>query len=171
MSYLIITDLLKSPGALELSETATPDHRAPIQAELLEAVILAANTSAWAADEIAIAMEAVAVINDAMRVVAQLIDGYLRPRYSLPLASIPAYLSDVETKLVRYRLHRHLTRGAAQQHPVIRDYDDAMKMLRDIAAGKLSLGIDDPNINAAGLGGAVEFVSRPSVFANALGRI
>ncbi len=170
MSYLAITDLLKSPGALELSETATPDHRAPIQAELLEAVILAADTSAWAADEVAVATEAVAVISDAMRVVAQLIDGYLRPRYALPLASIPAFLSDVETKLVRYRLHRHLTRGEGQQHPVIRDYTDAMKLLRDIRSGNLSLGEDDPNIAQAGVG-AVEFVSRPSVFAGTLGRI
>ncbi len=170
MSYLVITDLLKSPGALELSETATPDHRAPIQAELLEAVILTADTSAWAADEVAIAMEAVAVIVDAMRVVAQLIDGYLRPRYALPLASVPAYLSDIETKLVRYRLHRHLTRGEGQQHPVIRDYVDAMKMLRDIRAGNLSLGVDDPNVGQPGIG-AVEFVSRPSVFAGSLGNI
>jgi phage gp36-like protein len=63
------------------------------------------------------------------------IDGYLVGRYALPLATVPPVLTPLACDLARYRLYDD---RATEQ--VTKRYDDAVKMLRLIAKGDVSLG-------------------------------
>ncbi len=63
------------------------------------------------------------------------IDVYLVGRYALPLASVPAMLTSLACDMARYKLYDD---RATEQ--VAKRYDDAVKLLRLIAKGDVSLG-------------------------------
>jgi len=58
MAYITHAALADSPGALELSEVASDEHRRPVPAELLDAVLRAADVSAWGMDDVQAAQRA-----------------------------------------------------------------------------------------------------------------
>ena len=65
-----------------------------------------------------------------------IIDGYLRARYDTPLAEVPAQIADIALSIAIYRLHRW------EPDPKIRrDYEDALRSLREIAAGTIRLTV------------------------------
>ena len=102
-----------------------------------------------------------AVLTRAMEAADGEIDSYVASngRYSLPLASVPAILRDCAVDIARYRLH---DRGVPDR---VKDaYKDRIAWLRDVAAGKASLGIAPENLtpNSAGL---PEMTSGGRVFA------
>lgn len=75
-----------------------------------------------------------------------MVDGYVGARYSLPLSSPPAILTRLAAILTWYQLHerRH---GAPEN--VAKDYANAMRSLRDISSGVLTLGTQpEPSVNA-----------------------
>ena len=77
------------------------------------------------------------------------IDGYVGSRYTLPLPlPTPPVLVPIACDIARYRLY-----DDAVPEVVRKRYEDAIARLRDIAAGRLSLGIDPAP--AAGSQGAV----------------
>lgn len=87
------------------------------------------------------------------------IDSYLASRYSLPLATTPTILRDCACDIARYRLH---DRGVSE---LVKDnYKARIAWLRDVAAGKASLGGATENLtpNSAGL---PEMTSGGRVFA------
>lgn len=70
-----------------------------------------------------------------------LIDGYLSGRYALPLSQVPRTLATLCVDIAIYRMARSpdlLTEDIRQR------YEDALKFLRDIAAGKAGLGLSEP---------------------------
>lgn len=76
--------------------------------------------------------------DDAIADIDALIDAKLQPRYSLPLASVPRVLSNIACDLVRARLYEdRITDHVADRERA------AMKLLDQIADGKVSLGLDD----------------------------
>lgn len=75
------------------------------------------------------------------------IDGYVGSRYDLPLTATPPLLNDLACDLARYRLFKDIPTEV-----VIKNHDDAMKTLRDIAAGRASLDIGGSEPAAAGDG-------------------
>lgn len=77
------------------------------------------------------------------------INGYLAGRYTLPLASTPLILVGHACDIARYRLYD----DRATEH-VRQRYEDALKYLRDVGAGKISLGLDVGNQPQAEAGGA-----------------
>lgn len=79
------------------------------------------------------------------------IDAYLRPRYALPLSTVPELLVRVATAIARYDLHLGGQRQPTDQ--VRRDRDDALAMLREIAAGKADLGLGPSGVEPAEDGG------------------
>lgn len=85
------------------------------------------------------------------------IDSYLSTRYSLPLASVPVILRDCAVDIARYRLH---DRGVPDQ--VAQNYKDRIAWLRDVAAGRASIGSEILTPNSAGL---PEMTSGGRVFA------
>lgn len=62
------------------------------------------------------------------------IDGYLAGRYALPLANIPELLRLYACDIARYRLFED---GAYEQ--VVDRYNNALRFLRDVAAGRMQL--------------------------------
>lgn len=89
-----------------------------------------------------------AVVNRALADTDALIDGHLMARYALPLASVPPLLTDLAGAIAIYKLHRQAT-----TEKIRTDYDDALKRLRDIAAGVIRLeaaGVE-PTASGGGL--------------------
>lgn len=78
-----------------------------------------------------------AAIGDA----GDLIDGYLRSRYELPLSPVPALLGKLAVDMAVYNLY---SRRPEQEMPeTVKDrYRDALKLLAAIQEGKISLGTE-----------------------------
>lgn len=69
-----------------------------------------------------------------------IVDGYLRPRYTLPLSVVPRLLVKLSAAIARHELHLGGDRQPTDQ--VLRDRDQAIALIKDIAAGKADLGVD-----------------------------
>lgn len=78
------------------------------------------------------------VVDRAIADAAGEIDMHLHARYQLPLASVPPVLTRIACTLVYAGLH---TRVKAD-HPALTAAEQQRKLLRGIARGELSLGID-----------------------------
>ncbi|MEX2480200.1 MAG: DUF1320 domain-containing protein [Gammaproteobacteria bacterium] len=88
------------------------------------------------------------VVERALADTDALIDGFLKGRYLLPLAATPALLVDLALAIALYKLHRNVA-----SEKVRRDYDDALRVLRDIAAGTVRLDVDGAEPTASGSSG------------------
>lgn len=76
------------------------------------------------------------------------IDGYVGARYALPLPDpVPPVLVPIACDIARYRLFDDSVPEIVRQR-----YEDAIARLKDIAAGRLSLGIDPAQAAAAQVG-------------------
>lgn len=77
------------------------------------------------------------------------IDAYLTPRYALPLATLPRVLTNAACDIARYRLYD----DRATEH-VSKRFDDAIKLLKMISKGEISLGVDQNQASTPTVGGA-----------------
>lgn len=85
------------------------------------------------------AVDPVAVADAITDAVAE-IDTYLRPRHKLPLPTVPARLVSVACDLALYRLCQGERNMVTDQ--VKEAQDQALTWLRELAAGKVDLGLD-----------------------------
>jgi len=84
------------------------------------------------------------VITNAINYVDNIIDGYLRGRYTLPLNTVPDELKFIAIDYVKYRLYSR--RMYTEIPPVIEQrYKELTQLLKDIQMGKFSLGVEDTN--------------------------
>lgn len=77
------------------------------------------------------------------------IEGYLANRYTLPVSPVPGLLGDIALAIVAWKLH-----VAAPDPKIEADYKEALRTLRDIAAGVITLtvaGVDADESSAAGV--------------------
>lgn len=81
------------------------------------------------------------VIDKAIAAAGELIDGYLRGRYTLPLAPVPGLIKTVALDIVTYRLYTRRVRLTPPEGLTDR-YKNSMKILDLIATGKISLGTE-----------------------------
>ncbi|MDD3553224.1 MAG: DUF1320 family protein [Deltaproteobacteria bacterium] len=65
------------------------------------------------------------------------IDAYLSTRYALPLPAVPKILVRIACDIARYHLWQEMA-----SDEVRRRYEDAIRLLGNIAKGLISLGID-----------------------------
>ncbi|OGI00467.1 MAG: hypothetical protein A2Y25_12010 [Candidatus Melainabacteria bacterium GWF2_37_15] len=81
-------------------------------------------------------------ITDAISYVDNIIDGYLRGRYDLPLASIPDELKYIAVDFVVYRLY---SRRLYTEVPdsILKKYYEVIKTLQDIQKGAFNLGVEN----------------------------
>ncbi|EDQ34294.1 Mu-like prophage protein gp36 [Hoeflea phototrophica DFL-43] len=63
-----------------------------------------------------------------------LIDGYLAGRYQLPLATIPALVTDLAQRIAIYYAHSNVA-----SEKISKDYEAALRQLKDIASGLIKL--------------------------------
>ncbi len=99
--------------------------------------------------EVATGVIDTAVIDRALADTDAMIDGYLAPRYILPLAEVPPLLADIAMQIAIYKLH------VTEPDPKIgKDYDTALKMLRDIGTGAVRIsaaGVEPAGASANGV--------------------
>jgi phage gp36-like protein len=105
--YAALPDLIARAGEAEIRQTADRDRDGIVDADVVTAALSDADN---------------------------LINGYLRTRYSLPLASTPSLVRTWATSIARYLLHRN---GAPDY--VVQDYKDAIAALKDVSAGRMAL--------------------------------
>ncbi|SUA36345.1 phage protein [Neisseria zoodegmatis] len=82
-----------------------------------------------------------AVVDRAIVYAAELIDGHISGRYTLPLEPVPGILPQLATDIARFWLHQRRVNGADFPKAVQAAYDNALKMLAAIRDGKIHLGI------------------------------
>lgn len=74
-----------------------------------------------------------------------LIDGYLKVRYRLPLASIPRLVKDLSLRISIYYAHAHIA-----SDKIRRDYEEALSTLKHISQGLIRLDLDGAEPEASG---------------------
>ena len=161
MPYITHADLAESPGALELSEVASDEHRPLVPAELLDALLRGGDVSSWPADTVGEAQRAITRIDSAVADACSVIDGFLAKRgYALPLSPVPPLVVAWCRSIARYMLHKNRT-SMESKDPIARAYTDAMRLLQQTADGKFSLGAQDVVANDKT---DARFTCTPSVF-------
>lgn len=75
-------------------------------------------------------------VEAAIESTAALIDGYLKVRYALPLASVPELVTAVALPIALYKLHPAVAGAKVRQ-----DYDDALRLLGKINNGEVRLDV------------------------------
>lgn len=69
------------------------------------------------------------------------IDGYVGTRHQVPLSPVPDLVRKMSVELAIYHLY---SRRMGVPEEWRRRYEDNIRLLRDLAAGKVSLGREDP---------------------------
>ncbi len=161
--YVTPAALAELPGAQELSQVASTAHDAAlVDYALMDATLRGGDRSAFAAPAVAAADMALQRIEAAIEEADGVIDGFLRMRrYALPLSPVPSIVVTWARAITRYLLHKDRL-SADSTDPIVRDYNDAMKLLRLVADGKFSLGADDTTAPTSS--GSPQFDAPPRVF-------
>lgn len=120
MSYCTLEDLIKQYG--EQAITLLTDRT---------------NTPAVIIDE--------TIVERAIADVQGEIDMHLHSRYQLPLSTVPLILKRIACVLVYFALHTRID----EDHPVAKSAEQQRKLLRGLAKGELSLGVDQGGAPAA----------------------
>lgn len=153
MSYITPADLVARFGAEEIAQVSDRAMPREVTPELLGLAIAADPLSGWAASDVTAVTNAVSLLTTTIDDAQSAIDAYLSGRYSTPLATVPLIIKRMTADVARYYLH-----GDRASDPVIKAYDAAMALCRDIAAGKVAFGADVIT-SPKTFGGAVEVVS------------
>ena len=105
------------------------------------------------------------VIEDGVRQAEELVDGYLRGRYNLPLDPVPTVLRDAVVYLARHWLYQRRPEGALPD--AVKDSrKDTIKLLESIRDGVVTLGM--PTGQAAPEPGEIRVRSRRQQFDDSL---
>lgn len=84
-----------------------------------------------------------AVVAKAINEATTLVDAYIGKRYTLPLLSVPPVLRMISIDLSIYNLYERLTEMNVTDGMKLR-YNNAVSLLKQIAAGDLPLGLPEP---------------------------
>lgn len=84
------------------------------------------------------------VINDA----CELVDGYLRGRYSLPFSQTPTLVRQCAMQIARHMMYSRRPEGYELPKTVRDGYTDSIKLLENIRDGKVSIGVPANEVNA-----------------------
>lgn len=145
MPYLTPAELRDAlNGNAELAQVATPEPFAPIPAETMGKAIDEEDLTGDPNEEAAgLALERITVaIADA----GNLVDNFLRGRYSLPLSVTPSTVKEIVVRVARYNLHDdHAT------DEIFRRYTEALGWLRDIRDGVMVLEVGPTDTVDTGL--------------------
>ena len=169
MPYITPTELAERPGAREIALAASSDATPVVDFALMDATLRGTDRTAWTPEQLASADAALQRVQDAVAEAGAMIDGYLAQRgYALPLDLAPTstgknLLTAWARSITRYLLNGQRITDESKD-PVARDYRDALKMLAQLAAGKLSLGANDPAAPANAPSTDVRFDAPPPVF-------
>lgn len=77
-----------------------------------------------------------AVVDRALADADAMVDGYVGGRYVLPLAEVPPLIADIARTIAIWKLHTY-----KPDDKITEDYKDALRILRDISDGKITLNV------------------------------
>lgn len=107
-----------------------------------------------------------AVIEDGVRQAEEMVDGYLRGRYTLPIEPVPTIVRDAVVYLARYWLYQRRPEGSDIPEAVKDSRKNTLKLLESIRDGVISLGM--PDGHAAPEPGEIRVRSRKQSFGDRL---
>lgn len=93
----------------------------------------------------------------------ELIDGYLRGRYTLPLSPVPGLINTLAADVAIYRLYARRIKLTPPEG-VTERYKNARKLLEQIQSGKISLGAENTGGGVTPETGGPQFVAPDRVF-------
>lgn len=137
MTYATATQLMTRFDATEIAQRADRGVPRLVSGALLAAAAAGESLAAWTAEEQAAAAKALVVVQRALQDGDDTINSYVSTRYTLPLAPVPPVLERVACDLARYYLYDDQVTEAVKQR-----YDACIKLLGDVAAGRVTLGAD-----------------------------
>ena len=100
--------------------------------------------------EVATGMVDSAVVTKALADASEVIDGFLAVKYVIPLVTVPGLVNDLCKSIAIYKLHITMP-----EEKIARDYQDAMKSLRDISDGRLRIPAEGVEPASTGSTGAI----------------
>ncbi len=103
------------------------------------------------------------VVARAIADAGELVDGYLRGRYALPLLPVPGLINTLAADVAIYRLYARRLRLTPPEI-VTERYKTAQKLLEQIQAGKISLGSESTGGAVTPETGGVQFTAPERVF-------
>ena len=110
----------------------------------------------------------VSVVDQVIAQATSLINGYIGGRCQLPLVTVPELVRTFALDISVYKLYLR-RRKKAPLEGVKAAYDDAMKQLRDVQAGKLFIGVDqDGAVATPANGDGVDYVAGNRTFSRSL---
>ncbi len=80
-------------------------------------------------------------VDEVITEACEVVDGYLRGRYSLPFANTPTLVKQQAKQIARYMLYERRPEGCDLPAAVVRGQKDAYKMLGLIRDGQVSIGV------------------------------
>ena len=83
-------------------------------------------------------------VNKAISDAGEMIDGYLRARYTLPLSPLPGLIATLACDIAVYRLYARRVRLTPPEG-VSERYKNALKLLGQIQKGEIDLGVGSTN--------------------------
>ncbi|WP_321367590.1 DUF1320 domain-containing protein [uncultured Desulfuromusa sp.] len=92
-----------------------------------------------------------AVVASVISEADELIDGYLRQRYDLPLASVPGFIAGIAIDLCAYSLYQRQPHVETPES-IIAGRRDALALLKQIQRGDLDLGLSSSGDTTSGSG-------------------
>ncbi len=87
------------------------------------------------------------VVDQALQDASAEIDAYLAAKYQLPLPQVPAVLTRLCVDIVVYRLAADADMATEERR---QRYDDAVSLLKRLATGAASLGLEKPPASSNG---------------------
>lgn len=141
MLYATLADLARvaTGGWVDLAQRAGRDAR--VGGELLRTRAGGGDVSAWPADAVAAADDALAVLGDVLERTSRHADTYINPRFRGPLPADLVATSDLPTVVATIAYRRLF--GAAVGKELAEATRWADQYLRDLADGRVSLGRHD----------------------------
>jgi phage gp36-like protein len=93
-----------------------------------------------------------------------LIDSYLAKVYAVPVSPTTARLTLLSSMIALYLLFSRRAPRVGMSETVQKNYDDSIRFLEQVAAGKVTVGIDPPPSSASSAGGYTSASKR--IFSN-----
>lgn len=155
---MTVLDMIRRYGAAELAQRADRGLPRLVSDALFAAAAAGEDISAFPESEQAAAKAAVTVVSDAVADAMSTVDGYLSARYAVPLVPMPAAVLRITGDIARYYLYEDMA-----TETIIERYKQAIAWLRDVAAGKVSLG-DATATPSPASGGTAKMVTSPAVW-------
>lgn len=135
-AYASVLDMVNRYGAEHLAQLGDQSVPRVVSAEMLSTALAEGDMSVYSEEEQAATDSAISLILLSLQDATTLIEGHLRPRYALPLESVPATVVRWTCEIARHTLHHQ---GAPDF--VVKAADQALAQLERVSTGKLDLGL------------------------------